>query len=50
MRKPLADLYERVLRVTRFAAIGEVGVEIGVAELAAEPGAVPEEKRQQYKS
>ena len=44
VRHALAQLHEGVLDVARLGAIGKVGVEVGIAELAAEPGVIPEEK------
>src|SRR5450755_3243299 len=44
----LAHLHQRVLGVTGLAGVGEVLVEIGIAQLSAEPGLVPEEKRKQH--
>ena len=47
VRNALAQLHESVLDVARLGAIGKVGVEVGIAELAAEPGVVPKEKGKQ---
>ena len=48
LRDPFADLNQRVLRVAGFRGIGKVLIDIRVGELAAEPGVVPEEKREQH--
>jgi hypothetical protein len=37
-----------MLYVTGFGAIGKVGVEVGIAELAAEPGVVPKQKGEEH--
>ncbi len=42
----LAHLYQGVLGVAGMEGVGEVFGELGVGELAAEPGFIPEEKRQ----
>jgi len=39
-----AQLYQRVLYVARLSAIGEIGVKVGIAELAPKPRVIPEEK------
>ena len=48
VRNAFAELYERMLYVAGLGAIGEIGVEVGIAELAAEPGVVPKQKGEQH--
>ncbi len=47
VRHALAQLHEGVLDMAWFGAVGKVRVEVGIAELAAKPGVVPEEKGKQ---
>src|SRR5476649_212256 len=47
-REALADLHQRMLRVARLGAVRKVPVQIRVAQLAAEPGSIPEEKRERH--
>ena len=44
----LAELDQGMLRAAGFGTIGEVPVQIGVAQFAAEPGVVPEEERKEH--
>ena len=44
VRHALAQLYQRMLNVARLSAIGEICVQVRIAELAPEPRVVPEEK------
>jgi hypothetical protein len=42
-----AELHEGVLGVTGLGGVGEVLVDVGIGELAAEPGVVPKQEREQ---
>lgn len=46
-RQVVAELYECVLRVARLGLVGEVSIEIARGKRAAEPGVIPEEKREE---
>ena len=48
VRNPLVHLHQRLLNMARLGAIGEVGVEVRIAEFASEPRAVPEQEGEQY--
>src|SRR5512140_3165889 len=47
-RHAFAQLHQRVLNVARFLRVVDVLIEFAVGERAAEPRAVPEQKRQQH--
>src|ERR1035438_693843 len=42
-----AEVHQRVLGMTGLGGVGEVLVQIGIGELAAEPGVIPEKEREQ---
>ena len=44
----LSDLHQRMLGVPGLGAVGQILADFGVGQLAAEPGHVPEEKREEH--
>ena len=42
-----AELYQGVLSVAGLGGAGEVSIDIGIGELAAEPSVVPEQEREE---